>query len=304
MTIEQMIVQYLYKNKTVTLQNIGTFTIAGDVEIPYTTDGETVLPENAIEYKYNNHAQEDQGLIDFIIENSGKIRPLAISDLESYIILNKQFINIGKPHTITGLGTLTKSQKEDYTFVQAAASNVVTKEAPRVVKEKIKSNVDFDSPKKETGNSNVAKFAIMGLLGILLLGGLAYGGYWIYENYKSNSMETPVAKKTADSLNSNANTNNADTSLKDTSFHKTMPISTAKDSNSFYIVIKEFPTAAEAQKRMEKLNSYGNHFVVTTKDSITYKMKLPFIKPLSDTLRIKDSVNTYFSAKGYVELPQ
>ena len=300
MTIEQIIVQYLYKNKTVTLQNIGTFTITSDVEIPFGSENETILPENAIEYKYNNHAQEDQGLIDYIIENSGKIRPLAISDLESYIILNKQFINIGKPHTIVGLGTLTKSQNEDYTFVQAAASNVVTKEAPRVVREKIKNNVDFDSPKKDTGNSNILKYAIMGLLGLLLVGGLGYGGYWIYENYKSNSMETPASKKVSDST---TKTDNNIATGSDTSIKKTV-VPTAKDTNSFYIVIKEFAILAEAEKRAKKLNEYGNHFVITTKDSITYKMKLPFTKPLTDTLRVKDSISVYFGAKGYVELPQ
>ena len=300
MTIEQMIVQYLYKNKTVTLQNIGTFTITSDVEIPYGSENETILPENSIEYVYNNHAQEDQGLINFIIENSGKIRPLAISDLESYGVLNKQFINIGKPHTITGLGTLTKSQNEDYTFVQAAASNVVTKEAPKVVREKIKNNVDFDSPKKETGNANIAKFGIMGLLGLLIIGGLGYGGYWVYENYKSNSMETAATKKIADSTarNETATSNNSDTSVK-----KTI-LPTIKDTNSFYIVVKEFTVLAEAEKRTKKLNEYGSHFVISTKDSITYKMKLPFTKPLTDTLRVKDSINVYFGAKGYVELPQ
>ena len=307
MTIEQMIVQYLYKNKTVTLQNIGKFTLLPDLVIPQEADNDTVLPENAIDFKYDAHAKVDEGLVEFIVENSKKIKSLAISDLESYILLNKQFINLGKAHIIAGLGTIQKAQSENenYTFTQATSSQVTVKEATKVVKEKPKVDIDFSSPKKETSNPNFVKYIIMGLVALLLLGGIGYGGYWIYEHYKSDSMESPITKNTADDNVNEINKSGISSTKTDTTI-KATPALNVKDTNTFYVVIKEFQVLAEAQKRLAKLNEYGNRFTISTKDSITYKLKLPFTKPLSDTLRVKDSVNVYFGAKGfgYVELPQ
>jgi hypothetical protein len=298
MTIEQSIVQYLYKNKAVSLQNVGNFSIPDDIVIPYDNDNETALPENAIDFKYDAHAKQDDGLVVFIVENTKKIKSLAESDLESYIALNKQFINLGKAHTIVGLGTIQKAQDGTYTFTQATSSQVVTKEIPKVVKEKPKQNIDFSSPKNDTGNSNIAKYAIMGLLGVLLLGGIGYGGYWVYENYKANSMDSATVKNSVTESGVKKETNG----LKDTTNNiKTQP--TVADTNSFYIVINEFTNREEAERRMRKLNDYGNHFVVTSKDSAKFKLKLPFKLALTDTLRVKDSISVYFGAKGYVELP-
>lgn len=296
MTIEQAIVQYLYKTKALSLQHFGNFSITEDVVIPHDNESETTLPENAIQFTYDPHAKQDNGLVHFIVENTKKIKSLAESDLESYIILNKQFINIGKSHTIIGLGTIQKAQDGTYTFTQATSSHVVVKEIPKVVKEKPKQNIDFSSPKNDTGNNNIVKYAIMGLVGVLLLAGIGYGGYWVYENYKANSMDSAVAKNnTSDTAVKNNN-------VKDTS-NKVKIQNAVADTNSFYIVIKEFTNREEAEKRMRKLNEYGNHFVVTNKDSATYKLKLPFKLALTDTLRVKDSINVYFGAKGYVELP-
>lgn len=299
MTIEQAIVQYLYKTKTLSLQNIGNFSIPDDVVIPYDNENETTLPDNAIDFKYNSHAKQDDELVSFIVDNTKKIRSLAESDLESYIALNKQFINLGKSHNIPGLGTIQKAQDGTYTFTQASSSHVVAKEVPKVIKEKAKQDIDFSSPKNDTGNSNVIKFAIMALIGALLLGGIGYGGYWVYQNYKANTMDSAASKNTT---SNNRIKNDSNTTLKDTSI-KAKPQNAIPDTNSFYIVIKEFNNKPEAEKRMQKLNEYGNHFVVTSKDSITYKLKLPFKLALTDTLRVKDSINVYFGAKGYVELP-
>jgi hypothetical protein len=298
MTIEQSIVQYLYKNKAVSLQNVGNFSIPDDIVIPYDNDNETALPENAIIFKYDAHAKEDNGLVDFIVENTKKIKSLAESDLESYIALNKQFINLGKAHIIAGLGTIQKAQDGTYTFEQATSSQVVVKEIPKLVKEKPKQNIDFSSPKNDTGNSNIVKYAIMGLIGALLLGGLGYGGYWVYENYKANSMDSAAVKN---NTTENGTKKTTDTAKDTTNTIKTQPA--VADTNSFYIVINEFTNREEAEKRMRKLNDYGNHFVVTSKDSATFKLKLPFKLALTDTLRVKDSINVYFAAKGYVELP-
>ena len=99
MKIEQLIVQYLYSHKKVTFQGIGTFKLDPSVALPAENekDKDFVMPENAFQYEYNLKAEEDEGLVQYIVQHTRKILPLASADLESYAILAKQFLNIGKP---------------------------------------------------------------------------------------------------------------------------------------------------------------------------------------------------------------
>ncbi len=300
MKMEQLIVQYLYSSKKVTLQDIGVFTISTDINIPVDSEKDTVLPENAIEFIYDPKARVDEGLIQYIVENTRKIRPLATSDLESFIILNKQFLNIGKPLIIEGLGTLQKTQIGTYAFTQAITSHVMLKEPPKVVTEKIIEKISFATPQKEK-NVNTSKFALFGILGLVLLSALGFAAYYFItkkETNEKNESNIAIEKNDTSSNNSPNKIKPSDTAI------ITKPIAIAiVDTNSFYVVIKEYQELAIAQKRLEILRGYGNNLILSTKDSITYKMRMPFKLPLSDTLRIKDSLSKFFKAKTLVELP-
>jgi hypothetical protein len=295
MKIEQLIVQYLYNNKKVMLQEIGVFSVSDDITIPTDIEKDTVLPENAIQFKYDPKTGVDEGLINFVIENTRKIRPLATSDLESFIMLNKQFLNIGKPLIIEGVGTLQKSNDGTLNFVQSNTSHVVVKDAPKVVTEKQKEKISFATPNKEKTVSK-GKWLLMAFLAILIVGAGA-AVYYLVNNYKSNTNEPLVKKETS-------NVNGIDDSKKDTSTKVAVkaPVNTY-DSNTFYIVINEFQNLIVAKKRIEKLESYGHKPVLFTTDSITYKVKMPFRKPLADTLRVKDSLSVFFQTKAFVSLP-
>jgi hypothetical protein len=308
MKMEQLIVQYLYSNKKVTLQDIGTFIISSDINIPVDSEKDTVLPENAIEFKYDPKAGVDEGLIDYIVANSRKIKPLATSDLESFISLNKQFLNIGKPLVMEGLGTLHKTQIGDYAFTQAGTSHVMLQDTPKIVTEKIIEKVSFATPPKEK-SGGINKLAILAVLGFIVLGALALLAYYFINNKNNDAGNANVETTTAaKDTSNNASTNTV--AITDTSVAKKIkdslaairPVNTS-DTNSFYIVIKEFTDLALAQKRYTVLTNYGNKLVLTTRDSITYKLRMPFKKPLTDTLRVKDSIGIFFQAKTYVELP-
>jgi hypothetical protein len=307
MKMEQLIVQYLYSNKKVTLQDVGTFTISSDIHIPVDNEKDTILPENAIEFKYDPKAGVDEGLIEYIVANSRKIKPLATSDLESFISLNKQFLNIGKPLVMEGLGTLHKTQAGDYAFTQAGTSHVMQQDTPKIVTEKIIEKVSFATPPKEK-STGINKMAIVSILAVVLLGAIGLLAYYFINKSKEasseNNTEVAVAAKDTSAANK---TTNADTSTinktKDTTAPAPVSVINTADTNSFYIVIKEFTDLALAQKRYTVLTNYGNKLVLTTRDSITYKLRMPFKKPLTDTLRVKDSIGIFFQAKTYVELP-
>lgn len=71
--------------------------------------------------------------------------------MESYSILTRQFLNIGKPLIIPGLGSLYKTQQGAYAFLQGDALNpkLELSSPASQLKEKESAEVNFStSPKK------------------------------------------------------------------------------------------------------------------------------------------------------------
>ena len=116
MKIEDVLIKYLLKNKNLALQGIGTFYINKEVSIPEDAEAETILPADVLNFEYDPKIKEDENLVTFITLQTKKIKPLASADLDSFITLGKQFLNIGKPFIIEGLGTLEKNQSGVITF--------------------------------------------------------------------------------------------------------------------------------------------------------------------------------------------
>ena len=297
MKTEQLIVQYLYSNKKVTLQDIGVFNITSEIIIPEESDKDIVLPADTIQFVYDPKAPVDDGLVAFIMESTRKIKPLAYSDLESFIILNKQFLNIGKPLVFEGMGTLQKTQGGDYAFTQAATSHVITEELPKIITEKLKEKITFATPQKEkngAGNKNIL-WLLLSL--IVVLGTVAA----IFFFNKNKADEKTLAST------ENAVTDTLPVVKKDTVLRQNVsvpPVTNAlKDSNTFFVVIKEYTDFPTAEKSLKRYLSYGNKVILSTKDSVIYKLRIPFTKPLNDTVRVKDSLSKFFQSKAYVELP-
>lgn len=288
--IEQVLVHQLYSNKKITLQGIGIFSLNSSVSLPVDSEKGMVIPENAIAFDYNPKAGEDEGLIDAIVKHTKKIYPLASADLDSFLMLGRQFLNIGKPFTIEGLGTLDKAQTGELVFIpgQFITPRI---EAPKALKEnetEEKSGLfpDYDSEVKN--NSTKIIFIIVA---ILLLGLGAWAAYYFF--YKKTDQdivnETQPVQLSKDSI-----------AVKKDSL--IMPL-VAKDGYTFKIVFKETTDRDKAKKTLDKYKEYGHKVIMYTSDSVTYKIAEAFTLPLSDTSRIKDSLNKYYyRGKAHVEI--
>lgn len=300
MKVEQLMVQYLYKYKTVSLQDMGSFTIANEIDIPQDSDKETILPDGAIIFEYNPKTGADEGLVDFIVQHSRKIRPLAASDLESYSILSRQFLNIGKPLIIEGLGMLQKNQKGFYEFIQGHTVASKMDAAPAAMKEKLQDEISFSTKAKEPANRK----GWMLLLGLIFLIGIGIAIYYFLNNENNDERVTQSGDTVlqGDTLKANVGTlmTAKDSSvLKDSMARLVKP---ANDGYSFKVVLKEYPAKMLADKAFEKLTNYGHKLLVTQKDSFTYIISMPFTSPLSDTLRAKDSLKRFFGGNPYIVL--
>ena len=283
MKIEQLIVQHLYKNKSVTLQGIGTIHLNPSVIIPTGNEKDFVMPENAFSFEYNLKATEEESLIEFIVQQTRKIKPLATSDLESYSILAKQFLNIGKPLVIPGIGTIQKNQEGIYEFIPGNFISAKIEDIPRQMAEKAEEPVSFSHESTKNYSKNYL-VAFLGILIAVLAGAAIY--YFLFYNKPAATENIPEQTALTNSV--------ADTAKTDT-------IAQIKtDSNYFRIVIKEYKTANAANQALARLSKYNKKFMVITKDSLTYQLALPFTNPIQDTGRIRDSLRIFFGGKPFV----
>ena len=106
MKVQDLLAEYLYQNKTLILPSIGSFELNSAINI-YETKEES-WPEDAITFTQNSNAAVEDHFVSYLVQHSGKMKPLALSDLDSYISNGVQLLNIGKPFTIKGIGALTK----------------------------------------------------------------------------------------------------------------------------------------------------------------------------------------------------
>ena len=294
MKIEQLIVQHLYNNKKVTLQDIGTFIIHADVPLQADNEKEGIMPENTVSFQFNKKAAQDDELIDFIVSQTRKIKPLATSDLESYSILAKQFLNIGKPFPIEGLGVLLKNQAGTYEFTQGIQVNPKMEPASSQPREKASEEISFSTTETPRKDNRKWVYIILLLL-IIAAGAVIY--YFLTQNNKDNSVEKIVH-------------NNADSSqpvTKNIIQPAKPPVDSIAtqpkaDSVHFAVVIKEYPTKFAADRAFSKLTSYGHKVALQQVDSVNYKISMPFATGLSDTTRARDSLKILFGGRPYVEL--
>ncbi len=284
------------------LQGLGTFSI--DIPLPEVTDNEkpVAIPANAVSFQYDPKVGEDESIIDFIVTHTKKIKPLASADLDSFLTLGRQFLNIGKPFTIHNIGTLDKLKSGVLEF-RPGQLILQKMEAPRDltendVEENDSENLFNDYQKDRGSNSGKRALAVIILLVIVGFGAWAV---WFFLFKKNDDQPlpaeniVPVSDSASHSPNSFSNGSVQDTS------RLASPGNT--DTASFDVVVKETKIKAIAVTRLALLESYGRNVVMYTNDSITYKVAEPFRLPLSDTTKILDSLRKYYSSgKSYIEI--
>ncbi len=298
MKVEQLMVQYLYQNKKVTLQDVGSFLIAPGFDILPDNDKEVVLPEGAIQFEYNSKAPQDEGLIDFIVQHSRKIKPLATSDLESYSILSRQFLNIGKPLIIEGLGVLQKNQKGTYDFYQGHAVTSKMEAAPVAMKEKQQEEISFATKPKDVSSGKNWMMAALLVFVLCTAGAVVYFMTRDNKELPANENNLLLTDTAAGTL---ADTTRRSDSLVVAADSVSRRPTVSTDGFSFKVVLKEYASKTAADKAFAKLTTYGHKLVLTQKDSGIFKISMPFTSPLSDTLRAKDSLKRFFGGKPYIE---
>jgi hypothetical protein len=297
--LEQVLVIHLIKHKFASLQGIGTFRLDPAVNLPPEQDKDFPIPENAILFNYDPKAGEDEALVHSIVEHTKKIYPLASADLDSFLMLGRQFLNIGKPFRLDGLGTLDKAQSGQLIFI-AGIFNEPRIDVPKSNKEPdtdVSSGLFNDYSKLPQDNTK----KIAGIVtGVIILALLLWALYHFLSKDDNTTATVPVKTDSIAPKDSTLDRLKLTDSLR--SVEGLIQSSITENSYTFRIKLKERIGKDEALKTYNQLNSAGNKMVIATTDSFTYTLYQLFTLPLSDTGKIKDSLSTLYKQPLTVEL--
>jgi len=274
------------------------------VVLPEENDRTLLSMPNAVQFQNANIASADKELITFICENTGKIRPLAISDLDSYLNLGTEMLNIGKPFHLEGIGTITKNKSGKFDF--SPGEYTVIKEntgSPEHGKKKIyakeKKQVNIPAP---VAPNNILK--VLALVAALIIVGL---GGWLM--YKKNS--TAVTDNVTDTVSAvqAPQTLVTDSLAHDSTRHDIAkpkvtdtPLSATNGTSTVYkFIILATANKDHAVRRYNQLISFQLKAHLYQKDSTFFKVYFQFPALNKDTTHIKDSLRREYAHEVLIE---
>jgi hypothetical protein len=307
-----LITQFLYQNKKVNLPGIGSFTMDPNIIIPEDVEKNPHEIVQGIEYNNAPVYKADDDLIEFIKHHTGKMKSLAEADLESYLTLGIQLLNIGKPFYFEGIGAIIKSQEGKYEFTPGEYVSIQKEDQAEIEKkekaEKRKAVFEEKHDDYQPQSNSSGRFLVFAgvIIGLALIG---WGGYTLYK--KNTYQETiPIVNPiTPDTVATKTDTLITDTNVanvaKKDSLQSPKPVAVINtfsgDSAKYKYVILETENKYRALKRYNQLLSFSLKIKMETKDSSFFKLYFTFPARIKDTLRIKDSLSNEYGTKTIIE---
>jgi hypothetical protein len=211
--------------------------------------------------------------------------------------LGKQFLNIGKPFKIEGVGMLVKNQQGELEFTKAHSFHTKMEITPAALKEqRANPEISFASESKKTEGSSKKGLLIAGAVVVL---GLIGTTAWYFLSRKSDT----AAPNDIIAVTLTTDTAKTDVPKTDTVALKPATPAPANDGYTFKVVFLKTADSAAAVARMNVLTLRHHKVIMYKKDSVLYSLAEPFTLPLADTTHIKDSLNRfYYSGKAAIEL--
>jgi hypothetical protein len=286
------------------LPGLGVFTLDKSVILPDENDRNLHTTPNAVQFQNANIIAADKELISFICEQTGKIKPLAISDLDSYLNLGMEMLNIGKPFYLEGIGTITKNKTGKFDFSPGEYS-LIKEASPSHEHEKKK--VYAKEKKQLTENlpvQNRTGLKILAFISALVIVGL--GGWMMYKKNSravsetspdtSSIVQQPVAPAT-DSLKQDSVRKDSAKILPADTPHPVAVIHEGKPYKFIILTTDDKPRAMKRYNQLIGFNLKAHYYHVDS----TYKVFFQFPALAKDTTHIKDSLHKEYAADVTIE---
>jgi hypothetical protein len=294
--------KYLYQHKQLNLPGIGVFTIDSTASVPDVNDKNFHEFLQYIRFNQKNITKPDEELIDFIRVHTGKIRPLAESDLESFLSDGKILLNIGKPFHLQGIGTLQKSMTGSYEFhpglpsLERLENYFPEKESKANTKQSFENDY---SPAASTEGSGKTLWIVLAIL--VGLAAVIWGGYSLYNRNTDNDGTAATAgQQTEQSTTLTPDT--VENNVADTLAKIIAPPQVARTSatSTYKFIFRTARNKNYIVKRYNDLKTSDGTLNWDTKDSVTYRLFVAIPATPADTSRIRDSLKLWYGTKKII----
>lgn len=300
MKLAPLLAQYLYNNKRLDLPGIGSFQLDASAVVPDTESGKQQKSSpsegiKGIHFENNPAIKDSDALISFISSQTGKMKALAAADLSSHLELIQQFLNIGKPFLLEGIGSLVKIKSGQFEFtsgvIQSEKLKDLTVKEATVTSATEESFNSYDPLNGSTAKSSTWKRPVMALL-ILVGAGLAiWGGYTVYKNNAAPEVTAAAEPEFVQPVVIDS------TAIKDS-------LRRAADAEMYagkYKFVLETAGKPRAFERFNRLKTFNWNVQMETKDSLQYKLYMILPALATDTTRVMDSLTALNGRKVYIE---
>jgi len=281
-----LLAEFLYEQKKLNLAGIGTFLINPSAA----TSSDTQHPSEGISFQHNASVKDDDELIGYISAQTGKMKTLASSDLSSYIELGLQFLHIGKPLQIEGIGTLVKNKNAELEFT--ADHLLVAKVKETGIKELSATSISdellttYETLKPKEEKSSPSKKFFLVFLAVATIATIIWIGYKLNQPNSSTQAALEMNPAITDTSNS--------VTIADTITTVKQPL--AKTSNDSYRFVIEVAARKRAFYRYYMLKKGNVPVRMSTTDSTNFKLYFVLPATAADTARVADSLTSRYPA--------
>ncbi|MDP4215924.1 MAG: hypothetical protein Q8927_06960 [Bacteroidota bacterium] len=191
MKLPLLLSQFLYQTKKLDLPGIGRFTLDPAAVLPQESDRGIQTPASGISFTNLTIHNPDDELITYLHTHTGKMKPLAASDLDFFLTSGRQMLNIGKAFYLEGIGTLIKNMEGKLDFAPGEYVTSKLDEPGPGRREKNPAReaaAEEAAGKYEPRSNNLRQLLLLG--GII--GGLVIIGWGGYTLYKRNTVPEPL----------------------------------------------------------------------------------------------------------------
>jgi hypothetical protein len=288
MKLAPVLAQYLATHKVLSLPGLGTFHADNtyNPEVDYSKKGASLLD---ISFEQTKVSQFDEALIDFVSQETGKMKVLAESDLQSQIEGATNFLNTGKPYFLAGIGTLTKKMDGSFEFHKEKFLHTEKeKKKPVPITEKNSVPQSYIDESRKPRKTKPA--AIIGAICLVAVAAVI----WFYsQNKEKNDGNIEEVITTS---NSTATPSAGDSASRTTP----KPVAATPPSDGYKYIL-EITKQPRASKRFNQLKTIKWPIEMETADSVSYKLFIKLPAANADTTRIKDSLSALSGRKVWIE---
>jgi hypothetical protein len=295
--------KFLYQHKQLNLPGIGVFTIDPAVTISEVTEKNSHELVQHIRFSQKNIVKPDEEFIEFIRTHTGKIRPLAESDLESFLSDGKILLNIGKPFHLEGIGTLQKNRAGAYEFYPGLPlleklENFSTERDSKSSNTKQPSEQNYNLAARNNQSGKMVWIVLAILVGLTAI---IWGGYSLYNSNTDNEGTQANKSNAAQPISPSADTTKSKIIDSTTVVAEPSPVVTgAIPAAKPYKFIFRLASKNYVIKRYNDLKTSNPSLNWDTKDSVVYRLYVSIPAAPSDTARIRDSLRSWYGTKKII----